>query len=148
MQACSTLISGAYLRYEMTLTSVGDKQQISIRKGGSVKMNCCHVKNQCLLIRLPKEIDHCQAEQIRQECERSFMNFIIRDIIFDFSDTSFMDSSGIGLILGRVRQIHPINGKVYLFGENEIIRKMLEMSGVQNVVTVLDTIEEVKEVYE
>ena len=78
-------------------------------------MNCCHVKNQCLVIRLPKEIDHCQAEQIRQECERSFMNFIIRDIIFDFSDTSFMDSSGIGLILGRVRQIHPINGKVYLF---------------------------------
>ena len=72
------------------------------------------------------------------------MNFIIRDIIFDFSDTSFMDSSGIGLILGRVRQIHPINGKVYLFGGNEIIRKMLEMS----VVTVLDTIEEVKEVYE
>ena len=56
-------------------------------------MNCCHVKNQCLVIRLPKEIDHCQAEQIRQECERSFMNFIIRDIIFDFSDTSFMDSS-------------------------------------------------------
>ena len=49
-------------------------------------MNCCHVKNQCLVIRLPKEIDHCQAEQIRQECERSFMNFIIRDIIFDFSD--------------------------------------------------------------
>ena len=68
-------------------------------------MNCCHVKNQCLVIRLPKEIDHCQAEQIRQECERSFMNFIIRDIIFDFS-------------------------------------------GIQNVVTVLDTIEEVKEVYE
>lgn len=47
-------------------------------------MNCCHVKNQCLVIRLPKEIDHCQAEQIRQECERSFMNFIIRDIIFVF----------------------------------------------------------------
>ena len=47
-------------------------------------MNCCHVKNQCLVIRLPKEIDHCQAEQIRQECERSFMNFIIRDIILIF----------------------------------------------------------------
>lgn len=74
-------------------------------------MNCCHVKNQCLVIRLPKEIDHCQAEQIRQECERSFMNFIIRDIIFDFSDTSFMDSSGIGLILGRVRQIHRLMEK-------------------------------------
>lgn len=118
------------------------------QKGRQCQNELLSCKNQCLVIRLPKEIDHCQAEQIRQECERSFMNFIIRDIIFDFSDTSFMDSSGIGLILGRVRQIHPINGKVYLFGGNEIVRKMLEMSGIQNVVTVLDTIEEVKEVYE
>lgn len=58
-------------------------------------MGCCHVKNQCLVIRLPKEIDHYQAEKVRRECEQSFMKFIIRDIIFDFSDTSFMDSSGI-----------------------------------------------------
>ena len=55
-------------------------------------MGCCHVKNQCLVIRLPKEIDHYQAEKVRRECEQSFMKFIIRDIIFDFSDTSFMDS--------------------------------------------------------
>ena len=104
-------------------------------------MGCCHVKNQCLVIRLPKEIDHYQAEKVRRECEQSFMKFIIRDIIFDFSDTSFMDSSGIGLVLGRVRKIHPINGKVYL-------QKMWEMAGILNLVTVLDSIEKVKEVYE
>lgn len=65
-------------------------------------------KNQCLVIRLPKEIDHYQAEKVRMECEQSFMKFIIRDIIFDFSDTSFMDSSGIGLVLdecGRYIQL-------------------------------------------
>ena len=106
-------------------------------------MGCCHVKNQCLVIRLPKEIDHYQAEKVRMECEQSFMKFIIRDIIFDFSDTSFMDSSGIGLVLGRVRKIHPINGKVYLFGGNELIQKMWEMAGILNLVTVLDSIEKV-----
>ena len=111
-------------------------------------MGCCHVKNQCLVIRLQKEIDHYQAEKVRIECEQSFMKFIIRDIIFDFSDTSFMDSSGIGLVLGRVRKIHPINGKVYLFGGNELIQKMWEMAGILNLVTVLDSIEKVKEVYE
>ena len=41
-----------------------------------------------------------------------------------------MDSSGIGLVLGRVRKIHPINGKVYLFGGNELIQKMWEMAGI------------------
>ena len=76
------------------------------------------------------------------------MKFIIRDIIFDFSDTSFMDSSGIGLVLGRVRKIHTIDGEVYLFGGNELIQKMWEMAGILNLVTVLDSIEKVKEVYE
>ena len=47
-------------------------------------MGCCHVKNQCLVIRLPKEIDHYQAEKVRRECEQSFMKFIIRDIILTF----------------------------------------------------------------
>lgn len=111
-------------------------------------MSCCHVKNQCLVIRLPKEIDHYQAEKIKEECEKNFMNFLVRDIIFDFSDTSFMDSSGIGLVLGRIRKVHPVKGKVYLFGGNEIIQRMWEMSGILNLVTVLNSIEEVKEVYE
>ena len=45
-------------------------------------MGCCHVKNQCLVIRLPKEIDHYQAEKVRRECEQSFMKFIIRYILY------------------------------------------------------------------
>ena len=74
-------------------------------------MGCCHVKNQCLVIRLPKEIDHYQAEKVRMECEQSFMKFIIRDIIFDFSDTSFMDSSGIGLVLGECGRYIQLMGR-------------------------------------
>ena len=106
------------------------------------------VEENCLTIYLPREVDHHNADEIRKEADAVISRNHIRYVIFDFDRTDFMDSSGIGLILGRVRQIHPINGKVYLFGGNEIIRKMLEMSGIQNVVTVLDTIEEVKEVYE
>ena len=89
-----------------------------------------------------------RQDQIYLLSGRTALEFIIRDIIFDFSDTSFMDSSGIGLVLGRVRKIHPINGKVYLFGGNELIQKMWEMAGILNLVTVLDSIEKVKEVYE
>mgnify|MGYP002590477639 CR=1 FL=1 len=101
-------------------------------------MNCCHVKNQCLVIRLPKEIDHCQAEQIRQECERSFMNFIIRDIIFDFSDTSFMDSSGIGIIMGRYKTVSLIGGEVWAVHTNERIRKILTFSGATKIMQIYE----------
>ena len=93
------------------------------------------------------EIDHFQAEEIRKECELEFFRSLIRDIIFDFSGTSFMDSSGIGLVLGRVQQIKPIQGRVFLFGGNEQIRRMWEMSGVLKYVTILESVEEMKEVY-
>ena len=47
-------------------------------------MGCCHVKNQCLVIRLPKEIDHYQAEKVRMECEQSIMKFIIVILFLTF----------------------------------------------------------------
>ena len=102
----------------------------------------------CLNIKLPEEVDHPASELIRRESDRIMGKIYIRTICFDFGETIFMDSSGIGLILGRVRKIHPINGRVYLFGGNGLIQKMWEMSGILNLVTVLNNIEEVKEVYE
>ena len=99
-------------------------------------MGCCHVKNQCLVIRLPKEIDHYQAEKVRMECEQSFMKFIIRDIIFDFSDTSFMDSSGIGMLMGRYRQISHMGGQMYAVHVGERVRKILDMAGISKVVEI------------
>lgn len=110
-------------------------------------MSCCRVRNQCLVIRLPGEIDHCQAEIIRKECEILFFKSLIRDVILDFTNTTFMDSSGIGLILGRVQQMKQVDGRVFLFGGNASIRKMWEMSGVLSLVTILNTVEEMKEVY-
>lgn len=115
---------------------------------GKREMRYCHVRNQCLNIRLPKEIDHYQAEKIREECELMFLKAPVRDIIFDFSQTVFMDSSGIGLILGRIQQTGPLDGIVYLFGGNPSIQKMWAMSGLNGKVKILNTIEEVKEVYE
>ena len=110
-------------------------------------MRFCRIRNRCLVIRLPKEIDHCQAEEIRNECEIMFLKECVRDVIFDFSGTTFMDSSGIGVILGRIRQLEPVGGKVYLFGGSPSMRKMWELSGITGQITVLNTIEEMKEVY-
>ncbi len=118
------------------------------QRNRSERMKYCHVKNQCLVIRLPGEIDHCQAEDIRQECEMMFLKACVRDVIFDFTGTNFMDSSGIGLILGRLRQVQPMEGRVFLFGGSPSMEKMWKMSGILGKVTVLNTIEEMKEVYE
>lgn len=111
-------------------------------------MKFCHIKKRCLVIRLPKEIDHCQAEEIREECTMMFLKACVQDVIFDFTSVRFMDSSGIGLILGRLQQVRPMEGNVYLFGGSPSMRKMWDMSGILKKVTILDSVEEMKEVYE
>ena len=102
-------------------------------------MKYCHVKNQCLVISLPGEIDHCQAEDIRQECEMMFLKACVRDVIFDFTGTNFMDSSGIGLILGRVRTAALWGGHVTVRGLSPQLKKMAELSGVSALAVLEDT---------
>ena len=106
------------------------------------------LKDNSLRVMLPKELDHHSSIDIRTQTDMLLKTYQVKNLIFDFSQTEFMDSSGIGLILGRVQQVHPVEGKIYLFGGTPSIQKMWEMSGVLKLVTVLDTIEEVKEVYE
>ena len=63
------------------------------------------VQENCLTIFLPHELDHHNAEEIRRESDHLIIRNHIRYIIFDFAETDFMDSSGIGMIMGRYRQI-------------------------------------------
>ena len=63
------------------------------------------VQENCLTIFLPKEVDHHNAEEIRKSADSVIEKNHIKYVIFDFKDTEFMDSSGIGAIMGRYRMI-------------------------------------------
>ena len=65
-------------------------------------------------------------------------------IVFDFSDTKFMDSSGIGVLAGRYRKISCFGGKVYVIHANRRIRKILEMSGIGDIVEMIDQEEKIE----
>ena len=62
----------------------------------------------------------------------------VSHIVFDISDTKFMDSSGIGVLAGRYRKISCFGGKVYVIHANRRIRKILEMSGIGDIVEMID----------
>ena len=62
----------------------------------------------------------------------------VSHIVFDFSDTKFMDRSGIGVLAGRYRKISCFGGKVYVIHANRRIRKILEMSGIGDIVEMID----------
>ena len=68
----------------------------------------------------------------------------VSHIVFDFSDTKFMDSSGIGVLAGRYRKISCFGGKVYVIHANRRIRKILEMSGIGDIVEMIDQEEKIE----
>jgi stage II sporulation protein AA (anti-sigma F factor antagonist) len=94
------------------------------------------VQENCLTIFLPHELDHHNAEEIRRESDHLIIRNHIRYIIFDFAETDFMDSSGIGLVMGRFREMELIGGKVRAVHVGERMRRMLVMSGVTRVIEV------------
>ena len=83
------------------------------------------VQENCLTIFLPGELDHHNAEEIRKESDHLIEHNHIRYVIFDFADTKFCDSSGIGVIMGRYRKIYMLGGEVCAVHTSERIRKIL-----------------------
>ena len=90
-----------------------------------------------LCIRMPKEVDHHGAADIREQADRLLLEEQVKNIVFDFEDTTFMDSSGIGIIIGRYRKISCFGGRVYAINADERIRRILKTSGMSSVIEVL-----------
>ena len=91
------------------------------------------VRNQSLIIHVPKELDHHSALPIRRQADDIMMHQNIREVVMDFSGTDFMDSSGIGVIMGRYRQIYLLGGEVWAVHVGERMKKILNMSGVTKI---------------
>ena len=68
------------------------------------------VQENCLTIYLPREVDHHNAEEIKREADAVVDRNHIKYVIFDFEKTDFMDSSGIGVIMGRYKTVSLIGG--------------------------------------
>ena len=96
------------------------------------------VQENYLTIYLPKDLDHHSAEEIKREADRLIERGHIRYVIFDFADTKFCDSSGIGVIMGRYRKIYMLGGEVCAVHTSERIRKILTMSGVTKIMQIYE----------
>ena len=100
------------------------------------------VEENCLTIFLPQAVDHHNAEEIKRESDKLIERKHIKYVIFDFQKTDFMDSSGIGVIMGRYRQIYLLGGEVWAVHASDRMKKILTMSGVT---TIIQLYEEEKE---
>ncbi|MBQ7866289.1 MAG: anti-sigma F factor antagonist [Clostridia bacterium] len=97
-----------------------------------------------LLVGLDGELDHFCAQSVRRELDSQISDPTIRQLILDFSGLTFMDSSGIGVILGRYRILRERGGTVAVIHMNEHISRIFHMSGMGKVIRQLDSKQEAR----
>ena len=85
------------------------------------------------------ELDHHTAAKVRSSIDEMMQVYGSRNLIFDFSRVDFMDSAGIGVILGRYRKLQPDGGRVAIAACGQKIRSILNMAGVFSIIVYTDT---------
>lgn len=98
-------------------------------------------KNLIVELRMP-ELDHHISNELREEIDSILIAKPIKNIIFDFKNIIFMDSSGIGVIIGRYKKISGDGGKVSVVNVNARVKKIFDLSGMNKIIDVYDTCEE------
>ena len=84
--------------------------------------------------RLCGEMDHHSAEQARNMLDTMLHDITIRDLTLDLSGVTFMDSAGLGVILGRYRILSLRGGKLTVCGMSSAIDRIFRMSGLYAIV--------------
>ena len=81
------------------------------------------------------EIDHHTAGEMRREIDRAVDLHMPASLTLDFSDITFMDSSGIGLVMGRYRNLAKTGAQLCVSGTSPQIYKMMKLAGIERLAT-------------
>ena len=99
-------------------------------------------KDKILIFKITEEIDHHSCEKIKKRADYEIQIHIPKKVIFDFCNVNYMDSSGIGMIIGRYKLISMFGGKTSMINVRPDIKKIFEMSGVLKLIPI-DEIESI-----
>ena len=89
-----------------------------------------------LVFEMEEEIDEYSVQNIKRRMDNEIQRYMPKEVIFDFSNVSFMDSAGIGLIIGRYKLIDMIGGELKVANVNLQIQKIFEMSGLLRLIPI------------
>lgn len=83
-----------------------------------------------LIVNLKGEMDHHTCVEVRERIDREYQKRRAKNILFDFADVVFMDSSGIGLLMGRCRNVAICGGNIGIYNVSQKVDKVLNLSGI------------------
>lgn len=99
-------------------------------------------KDHVLIIRLVGELDHHTAELVREQVEEKMESSEIQHILLNLEELTFMDSSGLGVILGRYKQIAQRGGQMIICAISPMVYRLFEMSGMFKILKIVDSEQE------
>ena len=105
-----------------------------------IKSKNCRVdirkEKKMLRVRLSGEIDHHSAVAVRSEIDTVIAELRPERLVLDLSGIDFMDSSGIGLIMGRYAKMKAVGGEIVVESPNARVRRIFEMAGLERIVRI------------
>ncbi|MPQ42267.1 anti-sigma F factor antagonist [Clostridium tarantellae] len=95
-----------------------------------------------LIVSFMGELDHHSAEEVRVKVDDRIDRDNIKKLVIDFSGVTFMDSSGIGVIIGRYKKMALRKGNISIAAINKNIKRVFELSGIFKIIKVYENIKE------
>lgn len=102
-------------------------------------------KNDKLIVYMVGELDHHSAEEVRNKIDDRLDRDNITKLIMDFSGVSFMDSSGIGVVIGRYKKLSLKKGDICIARAKDSVKRVFELSGMFKIIKLYDNIDEAVE---
>ena len=93
-------------------------------------------EDKLLTLKVTEELDHHVVERLRRKADYEIERYIPTKVIFDFDNVTFMDSAGIGLVLGRFKNTSMLGGRLEIINASDAVVKILKLSGVNKVISI------------
>ena len=93
-------------------------------------------REKLLIFKITEEIDECKVKNIRRRADYEIERFMPKRVVFDFDSVTFMDSAGIGLIIGRYKFAKMIGAKVEVSNLTKSVKRIFEMSGILKLIPI------------
>ena len=107
-------------------------------------MNVKHfVEDKLLVFEITEDLDHHATEKIRRRADYEIQRFMPKRVIFDFNRVVFMDSAGIGLVIGRYKTVTALGGTLEMMNVSPKLKRIFEMAGLLKIIPIVNSCKEV-----
>lgn len=96
-----------------------------------------------LLVRIQGEMDMVVAEKLRRDIDKKLESKKITNLIINLEKVSFIDSSGLGVLIGRYKKMAGLHGRMFIVGARPSVYKILMFSGINRLVSMYNNEQEI-----